>query len=175
MSVGKGVGSSCVVDSGSAGDGLGGTGGCGSDCSHAFLASCSVLLPSGSNPSIIVWSTCTSGSADANGGVSTGRGGGPSDPALSVMPRLEAVVGGFVASAGCSALLSSKGRDQGSIGSDRERPSRFLDRSGVEVEESEAMSRNLLRRRGFLSTRDRPWPSSPATSSSLKLGGGRVC
>ena len=104
----------------------------------------------------MVWSTCTSGPEDANGGVSTGRGGGPSDPALSVMPRLGAVVGGFVASAGSVALLSSKGRDQGSIGSDRERLSRFLDRSWLEVEVNEAMSRNLLRRRAFLSARDRP-------------------
>ena len=150
------MGPSWVIGSGWAEDGLGGTGGWGSDCSHAFLASCSVLLPSGSKSLMMVWSTCTSGSEDANGGVSTGRGGGPSDPALSVMPRLEAVVGGVVGSAGSVGLLSSNGRDQGSIGSERERLSRFLDRSWLEVEENEAMSRNLLRRRALLSTHDRP-------------------
>ena len=132
-------------------DDFGGTtGGCGSDCSQAFLASCSALLPSGSNSSRMVWSTWTLGTEDANGGVSTGRGGGPSDPGgVSVLAPLEVVVGGFAATMGSSGSLSSIGRDQGSIGSEREREPRVVGRSGLGVEEDEAMSGGLLlRRRG---------------------------
>jgi hypothetical protein len=49
-------------------------------------------------------------------------------------------VDGFAAAGRSSGSLSSMGRDQGSICSDRERDSRFLDRSGSEVEEDAAMS-----------------------------------
>jgi hypothetical protein len=51
---GERVGLSWVTGSDWAGDCLGGTGGCGSDCSHAVLASCSTLLPSGSNSSRVI-------------------------------------------------------------------------------------------------------------------------
>ena len=47
-----------------------------------------------------------------------------------------------MASEGSSGSLSSMGRDQGSIGSDRESVLRFWDRSGLEVGEDEAMSRS---------------------------------
>lgn len=138
--MGEGVGLSWVAGSGWTGDGFGGTtGGWGSDCSQASLASCSTLLPSGSKPSKTAWSTWTSGTEDANGGVSVGRGSGPGGVS-SALPPSGVVVGGFVVIAGRSGSLSFTGRDQGSIGSDRERTSRFLGRSGSEVEEDEAMS-----------------------------------
>lgn len=77
------------------GDGFGGiTGGWwGSDCSQALLASCSTLLPSGSKSSRTVWSTPTFRTEDANGGVSTGRGGGLSDPGGAVSVSEDAAGG----------------------------------------------------------------------------------
>ena len=89
-----------------------------------------------------------------------GRGGGPSGPggAPSVLPPLEPVAGGFVATVRSSGSLSSMGRDHGSIGSDRESVLRSLCRSWVGVEAEEAMSRNLLRRRGFVPHHDRTPP-----------------
>ena len=53
---------------------------------------------------------------------------------------MDDIAGGFAVTGGSSGSLSSIGRDQGSIGSERERELRLLERSGLEVEEDEAMS-----------------------------------
>ena len=55
---------------------------------------------------------------------------------LSGLTLFEEVVDGFVVSGGSSGSLSSIGRDQGSIFSDKERESKFLGRSGLEEEEA---------------------------------------
>jgi hypothetical protein len=109
-----------------------------------------------------------------------GRGGGPSGPggAPSVLPPLEPVAGGFVATVRSSGSLSSMGRDHGSIGSDRESVLRSLCRSWVGVEAEEAMSRNLLRRRGFVPHHDRTPPCqfrSPCPRPSGRGEHGVVC
>ena len=86
-----------------------------------------------------------------------GRGGGPSGPGGAVSVS-DDIAGGFAVAGGSFGSLSSIGRDQGSIGPERERELRSLERSGLDVEEDEAMSANSAA--GVVAGRDRRRPSS---------------
>lgn len=90
----------------------------------------------------MVWSTWTFGPGDAKGRDAAGGGGGSSGSGgvLSGLTMFEVVADGSARAGRSIGSLSSTGRDQGSICSDRVRVLRFLGRSEVGVEGDEAMS-----------------------------------